>query len=472
MANLDALITLIIYSAGLVGIGFWASRSAKSEDSFILADRSLGSIVAGLAYAASTSSAWVLLGFSGFVYSIGPSAMWMVPGILAGYAVVWFWSGRTLQEDTAEHNHLTLTDFVSQHTDSPAIGKWIRIAASLMIAFSFSWYIAAQLQGAGQAFNDLFDSGLALGVIIGAALILVYTFLGGFVAVSIVDTVQGVLIGVVAIILPTAAFFHVGGLSAFTDMLSDAPAAYSSFVGGRASLAALGFVIGLSATGFGALGQPHLVAWIMAAKDKKARVEGGMIACAWGAVVYTGMGVLGLAARIMFGDSGVNEGVFFGSATELLPGVFAGIVAATTLSAIMSTVDSQLLVAGAALSHDLGLARLAPKRQLLISRLSIGIVCVAAVGVTLLLPSSIFERVLFAWVALGATFGPIVVVRTIGWTPRNGYLLAAMLTGFFLSLALTFLLASGPGGIWTTTAPWAGSFAILTFERLTTRKPG
>ncbi len=470
MANLDALITLIIYSAGLIGIGFWASKNAQSEDAFILADRSLSSVVAGLAYAASTSSAWVLLGFSGFVYAIGPSAMWMVPGILAGYAVVWFWSGRVLQEDTAEHDHLTLTDFVSQHTDSPTIGRLIRIAASLIIAFSFSWYIAAQLQGAGQAFNDLFDSSLALGVVIGAALILVYTFLGGFVAVSIVDTVQGALIGIVAVILPAIAFFHVGGFSAFTEMLAEAPPSFSSAFGDRAGLAALGFVIGLSATGFGALGQPHLVAWIMAARDKRARIEGGAIACAWGAIVYTGMGVLGLAARIMFGESGVNEGVFFGSATELLPGIFAGIVAAATLSAIMSTVDSQLLVAGAALSHDLGLARLAPKRKVLISRLAIILVYIAAVGVTLLLPSSIFERVLFAWVALGATFGPIVVARTIGWTPRNGYLLASMLTGFFLSLALTFLLASGPGGIWTTIAPWVGSFAILTMERLTTRK--
>ena len=470
MANLDALITLIIYSAGLVGIGFWASKNAQSEDAFILADRSLGSVVAGLAYAASTSSAWVLLGFSGFVYAIGPSAMWMVPGILAGYAVVWFWSGKVLQEDTAEHDHLTLTDFVSQHTDSPTIGRLIRIAASLIIAFSFSWYIAAQLQGAGQAFNDLFDSSLALGVVIGAALILVYTFLGGFVAVSIVDTVQGALIGIVAVILPAIAFFHVGGFPAFSEMLAEAPPSFSSAFGDRAGLAALGFVIGLSATGFGALGQPHLVAWIMAARDKRARIEGGAIACAWGAVVYTGMCVLGLAARIMFGEIGVSEGVFFGSATELLPGIFAGIVAAATLSAIMSTVDSQLLVAGAALSHDLGLARLAPKRKVLISRLAIILVCIAAVGVTLLLPSSIFERVLFAWVALGATFGPIVVARTIGWTPRNGYLLASMLTGFFLSLALTFLLASGPGGIWTTIAPWVGSYAILTFERFTTRK--
>ena len=468
MANLDALITLIIYSAGLIGIGLWASRNAKSEDSFILGDRGLGSVVSGLAYAASTSSAWVLLGFSGFVYAVGPSAMWMVPGILAGYAVVWFWSGYILQADSQKHNHLTLTDFITQGIPS-GIARWIRIAASLMIAFSFSWYIAAQLQGAGQAFDDLFGSGIALGVIIGAVLILIYTFLGGFVAVSIVDTLQGVLIGVVAVILPAAAFIHVGGFSAFSEMLAAAPPAYPDVFGGRTGMAALGFIIGLTATGFGALGQPHLLAWVMAARDKKARIQGGLIACSWGAVVYIGMGVLGLSARILFGDTGVNEGVFFGSAKVLLPGIFAGIIAAATLSAIMSTVDSQLLVTGAALSHDLGLARLAPKHTLLISRLSIGAVCIAAIAVTLLMPSSIFERVLFAWVALGATFGPVVVARTLGWSPRGIAILLAMLTGFLLSLCLTFLLARGPGSIWSTIAPWAGSFLVLSADKLVRR---
>ena len=468
MANLDALITLIIYSAILVGIGYWASAKMKSEDDFILADRGLGSVVAGLAYAASTSSAWVLLGFSGFVYSVGLSAFWMVPGILAGYAVVWFWAGHVLQTESKKHDHLTLTDFIVQEA-SPKAARIIRIVASLMIAFSFSWYIAAQLQGAGQAFDDLFGSGIAIGVIIGAALILLYTFLGGFVAVSLVDTLQGILIGVAAIILPLVAFLHVGGVSGLSDMLAEAPADYSDIMGGRVGMVAIGFVLGLTATGFGALGQPHLLAWIMAARDKKARVQGGAIAVGWGFVVYLGMGVLGLSARVIFGDTGISEGVFFGSAERLLPGILAGVIAATTLSAIMSTVDSQLLVTGAALSHDLGLVRLAPKHKLLISRLAIGLVCVAAIGVTLLMPSSIFERVLFAWVALGGTFGPVVVVRALGWKPSGWGILATMLTGFFLCMGLTFFLAGGPGSIWSTIAPWVGAFAVLLIDKLLAR---
>ncbi len=469
MDNVEALLTLILYSALLVGIGYWASRRARSEDAFILADRGLGSVVAGLAYSASTSSAWVLLGFSGFVYAVGPSAFWMVPGILAGYAAVWFWAGRVLQDDTAEHDHLTLTDFIAQ-TAGPRMGRFIRIAASLMIAFCFSWYIAAQLQGAGQTFDDMFGTGTIIGVIIGAALILVYTFLGGFVAVSLIDTLQGILIGIVAIILPTAAFLHIGGFAGFAEILDSAPAAYEHAFGGRTGMIALGFVLGLTATGFGALGQPHLVAWVMAAKDRKARIQGGLIACSWGLVVYTGMGVLGIAARGIFGDTMVNEGVFFGSTDLLLPGIFAGIVAAATLSAIMSTVDSQLLVAGAAISHDLGLARMAPRHKVTVARLSIGLVCVLAILVTVLLPSSIFERVLFAWVALGASFGPVVVARAIGHHPTGQGILAAMLTGFSLTLGLTFLLAKGPGSMWSTVVPWIGAFIVLAIDALISRR--
>ncbi len=208
----------------------------------------------------------------------------------------------------------------------------------------------------------------------------------------------------------------------------------------------------------------------MAARDRKARLQGGAIACAWGLVVYTGMGVLGIAARGIFGETGVNEGVFFGSTQELLPGVFAGIVAAATLSAIMSTVDSQLLVTGAAISHDMGLVRLAPERKVLISRAAISLVCLLAIGVTLLMPSSIFERVLFAWVALGATFGPVVVVRALRHHPSGAGILASMLTGFGLSLGLTFLLAEGPGSIWSTIAPWVGAFVVLTIDALLSKE--
>jgi sodium/proline symporter len=461
LQNLPALITLLTYSAILFGIGLWAAQRAKSQEDFLLGGRNLGPWVAGLAYAASSSSAWVLLGFSGFVFAAGPSALWMVPGIISGYAAVWLWAGGVLQSASRDEGQLTLTEFMTQHAHPGSAGL-IRIVASILIAICFSFYVAGQFQGAGTAINDLFETGFVPGVVIGALIILAYVFLGGFLAVSLTDTIQGLLMAFVAVLLPALAFFEAGGLSGLSQAMTEAPEAYGSVFGARAGWAAAGFVLGLTATGFGALGQPHLVAWIMATRDTSARVKGAIVAMSWAALVFAGMAVLGLSGRAILGADAAPESVFFTLAEDLLPPIFAGIVAAATLSAIMSTVDSQLLVAGGAVSHDLGLGRALGGREVLVSRLAIVAVCIAAVLLTLLAPSSIFKRILFAWVALGAAFGPIVVARTLGFKPRGRTVLAGMVTGFGLAVAYEVgWIGAGPGGIWTTIAPWLGAFAAM-----------
>lgn len=460
MNNLPALATLIFYGVVLFGIGFWASRRTQSSEGFLLGGRNLGPWVAGLAYAASSSSAWVLLGFSGFVYAAGPSAVWMVPGILIGYAVVWLWAGPVLQEASREKGHLTLTDFMSESA-GPVTARAIQVSASLIIAFAFSYYVASQFQGAGVAFDGLFHIGLTPGILIGAIVILAYTFLGGFVAVSLIDTLQGILMAVVAIVLPAAALIAAGGPGGIVEAVAAMPDSYRDGFGGRMGWIAGGFVFGLFATGFGALGQPHLVSWIMAARDKSARVKGAGIAIGWGLLVYAGMAVLGLSARTILGADAPAEGVFFKLASELLPAIFAGVIAAATLSAIMSTVDSQLLVAGAAISHDLGVGKLFKGRDVLASRLAILLVCVSAVAITLSFPASIFERTLFAWTALGASFGPVVVVRALKLPVLGCGALASILAGFGASIGYEFWLPSGPGAVWARTVPWLLAFAAL-----------
>ena len=469
MENFPALITLLVYSAGLIGISLWVTRRAKTEESFFLGERDLGPWVAGLAYAASSSSAWVLLGFSGFVYVAGPSALWMVPGILIGYAVVWLWAGPVLQKASRDKGHLTLSDFLAEGAGRVQ-ARWIKAAASIMIVFCFSYYIASQFQGAGVAFDGIFDTGLTTGVLLGAGIILAYTFLGGFLAVSLIDTIQGILIGVVAIILPIVGFLHAGGIEGISGALDAMPASYTAPFGSAVGWAALGLVVGLTATGFGALGQPHLISWIMAARDSKARVRGAGVAIVWAALVYTGMAVLGLSARSIFGADAPAEGVFFEIANTALPSVLAGVIVAATLSAIMSTVDSQLLVAGAAISHDLGLGKALSGKEVLVSRLAVAFVCLAAVIVTLKMPSTIFERTLFAWTALGASFGPTVVARAAGVRPAGAGVLASLLAGFLASVAYEFFLPSGPGSVWARTVPWALAFMALGIFGLRGRK--
>lgn len=461
MDNAFALVSFIVYNAVLVGVGIWAVRKAKSQEDFLLGGRSLGPWVAGLAYAASSSSAWVLLGFSGFVYAAGPSALWMIPGILFGYGVIWLFSGDMLQRVSREKNHLTLTDFVVENA-SGKLARVIRVLSALIICFCYAYFIAAQFQGAGVAFADLFNMNLYTGVIFGAAIILIYTFLGGFFAVSVTDTMQGILMACIAIILPTVSFFAAGGFEGISQGIAAAPEGYTDAFGGRTGWIAIGFVLGLSATGFGALGQPHLVSWIMATRDRTARLYGAGVAIGWGAIVYAGMAVLGLSARAIYGAEALAEGVFFQLASDYLPALLGGLVAAATLSAIMSTVDSQFLVVGAAVSHDVGIGKLMGGREVLVSRLSILVLCVAAVALTFYVPSSIFDRALFAWVAMGATFGPIIVARTLNFQFSAHIALAAVLVGFGTSLGFEFYWDSGPGDVLGRILPWIFGLIILT----------
>ena len=458
--NLPALFTLILYAAVLFGVGIWASRRAKTQEDYLLAGRTLGPIVAGIAYAASSSSAWVLLGYSGFVYAVGPSALWMLPGIFGGYLAVWLWAGPILQSSSLVKNHLTLTDFMTEYAE-PISAKWIRVLSSLMIAFLFSYFVASQFQGAAIAFDDLFGMGMPMGVVLGGTIILIYTMLGGFLAVSVIDTLQGLLMACVAIILPAFAFYAAGGIAGISDVMSAGPSSYVDGFGGRTGWIAAGFATGLMATGMGTLGQPHLMAWIMAARSAKARRTGAGIATGWAILVYFGMAVLGLSARTIFGADAPAEGVFFKLASELLPGAFAGIIAAATLSAIMSTVDSQLLVVGGSISHDLGLSRLLVGRDVLVSRLAILVVCLAAVGITLAFPATIFDRTLFAWTALGASFGPTVAARALKLHPSGGIVLASIILGFGASIVYEFWLEAGPGSVFARLVPWV--LAVLPF---------
>ena len=459
-------LTLVLYMLALVGIGVWASRKASSEADFLLGGRSLGPVVAGLAYAASTSSAWVLLGFTGFVAAAGVSALWMVPGILAGYAAVWLWLGPYLNRVSREEGHLTALDVLAAGAGG-AVGRAIKIVAAAMIVFCFSFYIAAQFQGAGAAIGEVFGISKTQAVIAGAGVILLYTFLGGFWAVSLTDTLQGMAIAAIALIMPFAAFGAAGGFEGIAAGFAAQPEAMRATFGVHLGWSAAGFVFGLSAIGFGALGQPHLLTWVMAVRDRKARLQGAAVALGWGALVYAGMAVIALSARALAEPGApLGEAIVFDAAQQMLPGVMPALVYAAILSAIMSTVDSQLLVASAAASHDLGLAKRAPGREVAITRAVIVALCAAAVLLTLYLPATIFDRVLFAWTALGAAFGPTLVARAAGRRPAPGAVLAAVLAGFFLAVVFNQVLPSGPGAWKERILPWVvGLLIVFVFSR-------
>lgn len=457
-------ITLVIYKLVLIGIGFWASGRNKDEKDFFLGGRGLGPVVAAISYSSSASSAWTLLGMSGAAYVLGVSVLWIAAGSITGMFVAWFWIGQRLMETTRENDQLTFTDFLANSTT----GGWrksIVLLASFIIIFCFTFYVAAQFQGAGNTFASSFGFSMNNSIMLGALIIMVYTLLGGFWAVSVTDTVQGLLMGVTALLLPLVALSEVGGVDGFLKGLRAVSSPEQlSWSAGNVGLMAVGVVVGSLSIGFGTYGQPHLMVRFMALRDAKALRQARLITIAWYLVVFGGMCFLGLVGHVLHPAVENPETIFFVLTDSLFTPVIGAILLAAVLSAIMSTADSQLLVAASSIAHDLGLGHGSAGRNLLISRLTIAGLVVFAVVVAIYLPEKIFSRVLFAWVALGAAFGPTLFMRLANVPLKPAGVWLSILMGFSLSVVF-YLLPNAPGDILERLVPFCVALAILFFFR-------
>ena len=465
-----AIATLIIYKAVLLLIGVIAQRRTHDNTDYFLGGRALGPLVASISYGASSTSAWVLLGYTGFVYSVGFPALWFVFGTLAGHVVGWFVLAPRLQRMSRERNLVTTTDILADGTSGP-MRTAIVVAAAIMVIVSFQSYVAGQFQGAGVTFSSLFGLGSTEAIVLGGIIVAIYTILGGFWAVSLTDTLQGMVIFVLSLLLPIMSLVLVGGPAPLLEGLRDTlHAGQLSLSAGETGLAALGSVVGILSVGMGSLGQPHLITRFMALRDERALRQARIISLTWFALIFTGMFILGLCAHLLLPPGQNPEAIFFSATEALLHPVFAGVAAAAVLSAVMSTADSQLLVTASAIAHDLGMERRFPRHALLISRLVILAVSAIAVLTALAIPAALFERVLFAWVALGCAFGPTVLFRALQIEVAPGVVLVAILTGFTLAVGLSFTPHT-PGDVLQRLTPLAAGFAILILGRLLRGRP-
>lgn len=427
------LLTLIVYKVVLILIGLWASRRTGDLTDFYLGGRRMGATVAAVSASASSSSAWTLLSVSGMAYLWGLPAMWLFPATLSGFLINWIYVAPRLMRESRQSGALTLTEFLAGPTGGPGRAAILRLGAGIVL-FSFVFYIAAQFQAAGDAFASSFGLPMSTAVLIGATVIVVYTLLGGFWAVSVTDTLQGLLMAATAVILPWIALVATGG---WHDLASGLSTLRDS--GARppvAGIAGFGFVLGTLGIGLGYPGQPHVVNRFMALRDERALAQARIIAILWAVVVYSGMLLLGLCGRVLYGGLFEPEQILFEVASRLISPVVAGVMIAAVLSAIMSTADSQLLVAASSVSHDLPGARHGTSRSLGKSRLVVFLISALAVILALGVPDAIFSRVLFAWHAIGSAFGPALVLRLAGVRIRAGALFWSMAAGFGLTVLL------------------------------------
>jgi len=396
--------------------------------------------VAAISSAASSSSAWTLLGVSGAAYTFGFGAIWILPACLGGFALNWYLLARPLRALAARTGAVTVVDLLARPPDGGRCRAVSRLA-SLIVLLSLGGYVASQFQGAGKALAGTFP-GLeaSTGILVGAGVILLYTFLGGFWAVSVTDLVQGLMMAAASLMVPAVALIAVGGPARLLEGLHGIDAVLTDPLRGMAPAAAAGMVLGILGIGLGYPGQPHVVNRFMALKDEKALVRGRRIAMTWAVVTYAGMLVAGWCGRVLLQETPVQdpEQILVHLSTRLFPPALAGILVAAVLSAIMSTADSQLLVCGSTVAHDLPRNELSGRAGLRRGRLSVVVLSLLSAAAALFVRESIFDLVLFAWSGLGAAFGPLLLVRCLRGPVRPGPTLVSMSLGFLVSVVWFF----------------------------------
>lgn len=306
----------------------------------------------------------------------------------------------------------------------------------LIILSMLSAYVAAQFNAAGKMFNSLLDWPYQHGVVAGTVIVLVYTISGGFRAVAWTDVIQALFMIAAMIIMPLVLLVELGGVNAAWLQLSaqDAASTLTHPVANKTGMVLVGFLAVWLGIPLGYCGQPHVLVRFMATRDASAVRRGAIISTTWVFLLFTGAVLLGVLARAYYGTLEDPELVLPMVASELLPGVIAGVMIAAVLAAICSTADSQLLVSASAISHDLYVRLLGrhPDNRIIVlfDRLAVLLVGVTGMFVALGEVRVIFDFVLYAWAGLGAAFGPALILVLLWRRTSARGVLAGMVVGF------------------------------------------
>lgn len=453
---MDALLVgFVVYLLVVLVVGILAYRRTTTQSGFLLGDRKLGAWVISLSERASGESAWLLVGLPGAALAVGFLELWTAIGCCTGIFLSWTLVAGRLRQQVGRSDSLTLPDYF--RCRYPETHEWIRILGSLLITFFFTYYVAAQFDGAGTVLETTFLEMLqglqawlagfglevetkTLGMLIGALIVTFYTIMGGFLAVALTDFVQGFLMVFTCVVLPTVAFVSLGG-SELIDNIRQTQPELLTMTGGKSGSSAVLAIIGGLSWGLGYMGQPHLLSRFMAI-NRPSQVRKGMLIATWWAVPAmwgaTLIGIVGLGA---YGAGFFEnpEQVMPYMATQVMPGWLAGIMISGAIAAMMSTADSQLLVTTSTLSEDLAhklmWKRATPEQLALLSRFATLVIGLVAFFLARNSNDGVFKMVSYAWSGLAAAFAPQLLLtlwwrRTTGWGVLAG-MIGGPLTVFF-----------------------------------------
>ena len=439
--NTVVMVEFIVYIIAMLAVGYYFSRRNIGHSDFLLGGKKIPGWVLAFSERATGESAWLLLGYTGFVYATGLSGIWVAVGITLGIVFSWLFLAKRFMNDAEKYEVMTLPGYLAKRF--PTHGKIIIWSATILIFSFMMFYFGAQIAGAGKTLFTVFNIDPMIGMIGSIVVVLIIAYAGGFVSVVWTDMIQAIMMLATLVILPIVALYtiYTKDLS-ISNALMTSGDEINSWTGGIT-----GFALGLLlfnnfAWFFGFLGgQPQLSARMMALKNKKEANTGSIVAILWTIFAYTGAFLIGITAITLYQDQSFAdvETILPFMALDLLPPWIAGVLLAGILAAIISTADSQLLVMTSSVSEDIVTKamgkKLTEKQLVKLSRITIIIAGLVGLFIALTSESLVYLVVSWAWAGVGCTLSPAIILTFI-WKRYSGIGVIATIVSGFLSTVI------------------------------------
>jgi sodium/proline symporter len=470
---------LAVYVGILFLIGIFASRRVKSMSDYYVGGKNMGFWAVAFSARATGESGWLLIGLTGMGAIAGYSGYWVVAGELLGVFISWQFMAKRFKKRSDKYGAITIPDYLQSHFKSTTHTLRI-IAASVLVVFIII-YVASQIDVTGIAFESMLGIDYKLGALIGFLIVLTYIFIGGFVAAVWSDMFQGILMFFGLVLLPIVVWYSMDYGTGITEGLNAIDPTLTQVMG-RSNDGWMNIftILGFSMIGLGFLGSPQVYVRFMSIKSEKEIDKGKWIALLFTLLTDAAAVTIGILARIYFTKEGQDpegvlgkdgENVLSMMTHEFLPTILVAIFIAIVLSAIMSTIDSLLILASSAITRDFYQKIFRPdlKDEDLtnFSRLVTVGMAIAALGIAILLYNlyperQIFWIMIFGWSGIAATFCPVIILSLFwkGYSEKGA--IASMITGFMSVILFKFVFSNieGVGNYLKELDVLAPSFAL------------
>lgn len=440
-------IVLGLYVAVLFLIGIVASRRVKSMSDFYVGGKKLGFLAVAFSARATGESGWLLIGLTGMGALFGLSTYWVVVGEVLGVAISWWFMAKPFKRLTDQYDAITVPDFLESHFKSKK--HTLRILASTILSIFVVIYVSSQIDVTGKAFESMMGMDYYWGAILGFLIVLSYIFIGGFVAAVWSDLFQGFLMFLGLVLLPIVVIFSLDGGADIVNGLNAIDPSLTNIWGTSddmwMNIATMG---GFAMIGLGFLGSPQVYVRFMSIKSEAEINKGKWVAVVFTLLTDAAAVTIGILGRIFFTEQGQDPEAILGNGAEnvlsmmtesFLPYLVVAIYVAIVLSAIMSTIDSLLVIASSAITRDFyqkifrpdlkdeDLGPLSRKVTLIMAFLALGIAMIIAV----LAPNhTVFWLIIFGWSGIAASFCPVIILSLFWKGLSEAGAIAAMVTGF------------------------------------------